>query len=356
MPSSKKKVFVGLSGGVDSSVAALLLRDEGYSVTGIHIKGYNIDGCGEVDADDARRAAGRLGIPFYVWDMEEEYKKAVVDYMVEGYRSGITPNPDVICNKEIKFGLFLKKAISLGADLIATGHYVRRDKGGISLSIAEDGTKDQSYFLWTLGPDAIKKSLFPLGGLLKSEVRRIASRAGLPTAGKKDSQGVCFLGKVDMAVFLERFISRNPGPIATVEGRVIGEHKGLSFYTIGQRHLGIGKYNLGLHGSEPTLPRYVVGKDIEKNMLLVAEGDNHPALFTRNISLKDVSLCSGKKSLSLEVLARVRYRQPLAKADISAYGGKGNIVFDEALKFVAPGQSVVFYSMEGEMLGGGVII
>ena len=346
-----------MSGGVDSSVAALLLRDAGYEVTGIHIKGYNVDGCGEIDADDARRAAGHLGIPFYVWDMEKEYKRSVVDYMVESYRSGITPNPDVMCNKEIKFGLFLKKALEFGADFIATGHYVKRvkDKEGVHLFTAKDSGKDQSYFLWTLGKNELGKSLFPLGDLLKSEVRKMAAKAGLNTAEKKDSQGVCFLGKVDMADFLERFIKRTPGPIITVDGDVVGTHKGLSFYTIGQRHLDSGEMDFGRRGNKATLPHYVVRKDMEKNALVIAEGDDDPALFTEKISMNDVVLQSGKKVFSGKVLARVRYRQPVSSASVSVSGGKGKLVFDDAQKFVAPGQSLVFYSENGEMLGGGII-
>lgn len=358
MSVKKKKVFVGLSGGVDSSVAALLLMQKGYEVTGIHIKGYNVDGCGVIDADDARRAAGHIGIPFYVWDMEAEYKRAVVDYMVESYRAGITPNPDVMCNKEIKFGLFLKKSLECGADFIATGHYVKRAEGKnkVGLFKAEDDTKDQSYFLWTLGQRELKHSLFPLGDLRKTEVRDIAKKAGLHTAVKKDSQGVCFLGKVNMADFLEKYISRTPGPIVTTDGDVVGRHKGLSFYTIGQRHLDSGELDFGKRGARSTLPHYVVRKDKEKNALVIAEGEDNEALFVKEVFLKDIILQSGDKKFSGAVLARVRYRQPVSGAFLRASEKKGKLIFDKPQKFISPGQSAVFYSDDGEMLGGGVIV
>ncbi len=211
-----KKVFVGMSGGVDSSVAAMLLRDEGYEVVGVFMRCYNLDGCAERDAEDARRVAEHFGIPFYVWDFEEEYKQRVVDYMIEGYRAGITPNPDVMCNREIKFGLFLKKALAAGADYVATGHYVRisgtvparsRD-GSARLFEAKDKTKDQSYFLWTLTQAELVKCLFPIGDYLKSEVRAMARAKGIPTAEKKDSQGICFLGQISVDRFFEAIYSR----------------------------------------------------------------------------------------------------------------------------------------------------
>lgn len=340
------KVFVGLSGGVDSSVAAFLLKKEGYEVTGVHIRGYNVDGCAEDDALMARRAAEKLNIPFYVWNMEEEYKKAVVDYMVSAYESGITPNPDVMCNKEIKFGLFYEKAMKLGADFIATGHYALKDGKKSILAAAKDESKDQTYFLWTLDKRIIKKSLFPLGNLLKSEVRKIAAKAGLPNAERKDSQGICFLGKLKMSDFLAQYIKENPGPVVGPDGNVLGTHKGLSFYTLGQRHLGI----KGMGGGE-TL--YVAEKNRERNTLVVAPEDS-PLLFVREVFLSDVNfLGNGKEK---EILVRVRYRQPVFKAELSLNGKKAKLKFAKPVKFVAPGQSAVFYSIEGEMLGGGVIM
>ncbi|MGC9611094.1 MAG: tRNA 2-thiouridine(34) synthase MnmA, partial [Minisyncoccia bacterium] len=253
-----KKVFVGMSGGVDSSVAAYLLKEQGYDVTGVFIRSFNIDGCAERDAEDARRVAAHLGIPFYTFDFEKEYKKEVVEYMVDGYRRGLTPNPDVMCNKEIKFGMFLKKALEMGADYIATGHYVRSSHSApaqgvsgatpksypsqerwASLSVARDTNKDQSYFLWTLTQEQLKYCLFPIGEYLKPEVRAIARKVGLPTAEKKDSQGICFLGQVSLNKFLKDYIKPKKGPIVDTNGNKVGEHEGIFYYTIGQRH-GIG--------------------------------------------------------------------------------------------------------------------
>ena len=282
----KDKVFVGLSGGVDSSVAAFLLKKEGYDVTGVFIKSFNVDGCAERDAEDARRAAAHLGIPFYVFDFEKEYKKEVVEYMVRGYRNGLTPNPDVMCNKEIKFGLFLKKALEMGADYIATGHYVRlaEREGIFSFLEARDGNKDQSYFLWTLTQERLKYCLFPIGDYVKPEVREIARKAGLPTAEKKDSQGICFLGEVALDEFLKDYIKPKKGLVVDTNGRKIGEHDGIFFYTIGQRHglgLGIRNQELGMKGKTETRPYYVADKNLETNTLMVAEGDDNSALFKK---------------------------------------------------------------------------
>jgi len=339
-----------MSGGVDSSVAAFLLLKEGYDVTGIHIRGYNVDGCAESDALMARRAAEHLNIPFYVWNMEREYKESVVGYMIDGYKKGITPNPDVMCNKEIKFGLFLNKALKFGADYIATGHYalLKKDKSGYCLSKAKDSSKDQTYFLWTLGQNELSKSLFPLGNLLKSEVRTIAKKAGLPNAGKKDSQGVCFLGKLSMPDFLSKYISGTPGPIMTANGEVLGEHKGLCFYTLGQRHLGI----KGLGNKEAL---YVAKKDKKNNTLIVAP-EKDSLLFTKKIFLKDINLVKDMEKES-DIFVRVRYRQPLMKGKLKIKGSnQAEIIFNKPCKFVAPGQSAVFYLPEGDMLGGGVIM
>lgn len=385
----KQKVFVAMSGGVDSSVAALLLRDAGYDVTGVFMRCYNIDGCAERDAVDARRVAASLGIPFYVFDFEEEYKRRVVEYMVEGYRKGITPNPDVMCNKEIKFGLFLKKALSLGADYVATGHYVRfgysasrkqhnflparkfaslsprnsslrsetelsglrdvpqgRISSPLSLFVAKDENKDQSYFLWTLTQEQLKHCLFPIGDYVKSEVREMARKAGLPTAKKKDSQGICFLGKVSLRDFLKNYIPVEKGRVLTMAGEKVGEHEGAEFYTIGQRHVGVG----GL-----VKPHYVVAKDVKTNTIVVAEGSDNPALYSKEVKISNLNFINPDFKEG-EILARVRYRQPLFGAKLRKLSSTiYNLKFDRPVKFVAPGQSAVFYSKEGEMLGGGII-
>lgn len=386
-----KKVFVGLSGGVDSSVAAYLLKEQGYDVVGVFLRCYNIDGCAVRDAEDARRVAEHLNIPFYVFDFEEEYKRRVVDYMISGYKEGLTPNPDVMCNREIKFGLFLERALKLGADYVATGHYVRLVRFDIpvqsvsgatpksyssqenqtlphfSLQIAEDKNKDQSYFLWTLTQEQLKHSLFPLGDLTKPEVRVIAKKIGLPTAEKKDSQGVCFLGMVDMKDFLSTFIKPERGEVRTVDGELIGYHGGVRFYTIGQRHFDIEPIQKAV-GKKDRKPYYVVRKDIKNNILYIAEGNEHEALFRNSIELIDVNIIDQsilkneeEYTIKIPVRARVRYRQPLFDATfVLLYKkkliDKCELHFSVPQKFVAEGQSAVFYKMDGTMIGGGVIL
>ncbi|MFH1759161.1 MAG: tRNA 2-thiouridine(34) synthase MnmA [Patescibacteria group bacterium] len=424
------KVFVMLSGGVDSSVAALLLKKDGHEVIGCHIKCYNVDGCGAKDADDARRVAEKLEIPFYVFDLEQEYKDKVVKYMVAGYKKGITPNPDVMCNSEIKFGLFLEKALVLGADFVATGHYVKlyrhperspkgevegsqcvqvdeisparnalhSEAGGrqardgykstsetarfcdqyLSLQIAKDKNKDQSYFLWKLTQDQLKHCLFPIGDYTKAEVRKIAKKHGLLTAEKKDSQGICFLGKVGLVDFLKQYIPEKKGAILDIAHNKVGEHNGAWFYTIGQRHLRIKNYELRITGTNRK-PFYVVAKDIKKNTITIAEGDNHPALYKSEIKLTEVNLFSSvilktesegsnKDSspmaqnddvFEISVLARIRYCQLLQKATLQfATRRVVNCIikFDKPQKAIAIGQSAVFYDTKGkEMLGGGIM-
>ena len=403
-----------MSGGVDSSVAALLLKRKGYEVIGVFMRCFNVDGCAEKDAEDARRVAEKLKIPFYVWDFEKEYKKRVVDYMVSGYREGITPNPDVMCNREIKFGLFLKKALAMGADYVATGHYVRlasrristgtgrlfapaaksgldsrriesrRASGHQAQSVSEtfrakygeklvfclfeakDRNKDQSYFLWTLTQEQLKRCLFPIGDYLKSEVRVIAGKAGLATAAKKDSQGICFLGKVKLGDFLTRYIPEKRGVVLNAQGEKIGEHSGSYFYTIGQRHGLALSGRRSASGLKETQPLYVAEKNVKTNTLVIAEGEDNPALFKKEIQLAETNLIypfysNVLKNIriaenKIKVLARVRYRQPLTSAVLKLVSKqRAGLVFDKPQKFVASGQSAVFYSRQGEMLGGGVI-
>ncbi len=376
----KPKVFVAMSGGVDSSVTAALLKKEGYEIVGVHIKCYNLDGCGERDVEDARRAAEHLGIPFYVFDFEQEYKNAVVKYMVNGYKKGITPNPDVMCNKEIKFGLFFKKALAMGADCVATGHYVRRgfriqnlgyrknpkqrtrDPKSYILYSARDKNKDQSYFLWTLTQRQLKHCLFPIGEHTKPQVRRLARKFGLHNAEKKDSQGICFLGQVSLPDFLSRYIKPKVGFVVHTEtGKIIGEHSGAHLYTVGQRHLGI-KYQVSsIKKGNNQKPYYVAAKDIKKNIVYVAEGDSNQALYKKEIKLTNVNFLTSitNNQLPITVYARVRYRQPLAKASLvvkcDKRPGSISLKFDRPVKFVAEGQSAVFYSKTGEMIGGGII-
>lgn len=349
-----KKVFVAMSGGVDSSVAALLLKQKGFNVTGVYMKGWSLTDCAEKDAQYARRTAGALGVSFYVFNFENEFKKEVVDYMVSEYAAGRTPNPDVMCNREIKFGMFLKKSLQLGADYIAAGHYVR--KAGNKLIQAKDGNKDQSYFLWTLNQDKLKHCLFPIGDYTKPQVRAMAKKYNLPTAERPDSQGVCFVGEIDVAEFLKEKLGKNTGPIKTFGGKTIGNHDGAAFYTIGQRR------GIGIKGSLPGEQGkiyYVAAKDLKTNTIFVAEGENEN-LFANKLSIENINWISGKiPKLPLKCLARIRYRQPLQKCIISLVNNKFNnslsISFDTPQRAVTPGQSAVFYSAKGEMLGGGII-
>lgn len=358
----KKKVFVMMSGGVDSSVAAFLLREQGiYTVVGAFIKGYNVDGCQDREAEDARRVAEHLGIPFYVIDLEEEYKKFVVEYLVNGYRKGITPNPDVMCNKEIKFGVFLEKALALGADFVATGHYVRitnnqqpitDNKGERTVYALQEGiddNKDQSYFLWTLRQEQLKHCLFPIGEYTKPEIRDIAMRAGLSTAQKKDSQGICFLGNISLKGFLEQYLPKQKGDIVTIDGMKVGEHDGAWFYTIGQRH--------GLHVGGGAA-YFVVKKDVKDNVVTVAHDDRLLERAYSEVALADVNFMGAYATshpTSIPVMACIRYRQPLFSAMLIGDGDAYQLLFDEPQRFVALGQSAVFYDADGIVIGGGIM-
>ena len=361
-----KKVFIAMSGGVDSSVAAALLKKGGeFDVVGCYMKCWSAwDQCSvERDAEDARAVAEKLDIPFYIFDFEKEYRERVFNYMVREYAAGRTPNPDVLCNSEIKFGIFLEKALALGADFVATGHYVRAsesfsEQNAVSLCQAVDQNKDQSYFLWRLTQKQLKHVLFPIGDYLKPEVREMAREFGLATADKKDSQGLCFVGKVPFDEFLRDILPKNPGPIMTTSGKVIGDHDGLSFYTLGQRH------GIKIGGGTPY---YVASKEFQTNTLVVAEGNKDEILFKKEIEVSDINWIGGAQpKFPLKCKARIRYRQPLQKCAVFPLGhrmSKLRVVFDEPQKAATPGQSAVFYvpakalvKEGGELLGGGVMV
>lgn len=364
-----KKVFVAMSGGVDSSVAAALLKKEGYDITGVFVKGWYPEGmvCGwKEERRDAIRAAAKIGVPLLTFDFSKGYKKKVVEYMKKEYASARTPNPDVMCNKYIKFGLFLDKALKMGANYIATGHYIRLKNR--QLLQAKDKNKDQSYFLWTLTQEQLKYCLFPIGNYTKPKVRQMARKFGLPTAEKKDSQGLCFVGDIDFAMFLRKILPKKQGEIQTPDGKIIGKHDGAHFYTIGQRH------GLAVAGK---FPYYVVDKNLKKNILFVAEQKNEKKFYKREVVIDETNWINGapdfsKKprtrtsSLRGKYLARIRYRQPLQKCRlISIAGDSATIRFDNPQRAVTSGQSLVLYrgpsfakasAGKEEMLGGGIII
>jgi tRNA-specific 2-thiouridylase len=339
-----KKVYVGMSGGVDSSVSAALLVQQGYEVTGVYMKNWSRDLPGFIcpwkeDFQDAKRVAVQLGIDFKMYDFEIEYRQKVVDYMIKEYKAGRTPNPDIMCNQEVKFKLFLDTALSDGADLIATGHYARIEQGRLLKST--DRTKDQTYFLYRVSEDALQRSLMPIGELHKSEVRKIAKKLQLATAEKKDSQGICFVGNVGIKEFLLNELGRQPhGPIIDQSGRTIGEHSGAIFYTVGQRH------GLNLGGG---LPYYVVKKDMKKNAVYVTTNLDDRNLWSKKIKLQDVHWINEAPGKA-ELVVRLRHRGPL----IPCHMEKDELILKDEQRGVAAGQSAVIY--EGEhCLGGGII-
>jgi tRNA-specific 2-thiouridylase len=352
-------VIVGMSGGVDSSVAALLLKEQGYEVTGLFMKNWEDDDTEEYctsrqDLIDAVAVADRIGIEIDAINFSAEYKERVFSEFLREYRAGRTPNPDVLCNAEIKFRAFLDHALARGADFIATGHYARiREIDGVyQLLKAEDGTKDQSYFLYRLGQQQLAKTLFPLGSLYKRDVREIARKAGLAIHDKKDSTGICFIGERPFREFLNRYLPANPGDICTLEGVPVGRHLGLMYYTIGQRQgLGIGGRREGDGDAW-----YVVGKDLERNRLLVVQGHDHPALLCERLVATHLSWVSGSVPHTQWVYsAKTRYRQKDAACAISEVRPERcTIEFAEPQWAVTPGQSVVLYESL-VCLGGGVI-
>ncbi len=356
---TKKKAFVGMSGGVDSSVSAALLQREGYDVTGVFIKAWHpefLECTWRDDRRDAMAVCAQLGIPFETCDLEEEYKRDVVDYLIREYASGRTPNPDVMCNQYIKFGAFFRFARERGADVVATGHYARSVidfDGTTRLFKGVDTQKDQSYFLWTLPQETISHVLFPVGGFVKSQVRELAAEFGLPVAKKKDSQGICFLGDVSIEDFLKRFVPVAPGDVLDVDGDIIGSHEGALIYTFGQRH------GFDVRKKKPDDgPWYVVAKDMEANTITVSqEGKTDPRFATASVKLSDTNWIGGSFTDSEEkLMCRFRYRQTLVPCLVTTDRHHGATVhFDTPQPAVTPGQSLVIYKGE-ECLGGGVIV
>lgn len=389
----KKRVVVGLSGGVDSSVAAYLLKEQGYEVIGMFMKNWHDDSvtisneCPWLDdSNDAMIVAQHLGIPFQAIDLSKEYKERIVDYMFAEYQRGRTPNPDILCNREIKFDVFLNAALKIGADFVATGHYCRKGeiqkdgKAYFQLLAGKDPNKDQSYFLCQLTQRQLSTALFPIGELVKPEVRAIAKKAGLATADKKDSQGLCFVGKVHLPDFLQQRLEPKKGTVIEVPndslafnnevdepdlitltkphvlnpelGEVVGEHNGAHFYTIGQRRgLNIGGYER---------PLFVIGTDTEANVIYTGSGDDHPGLYRKGLFIpnadehwirEDLKLKAGE---SRPYRARIRYRQPLEPCTLHKKEDGLYIVFDRPQRGVTPGQFAAWYE-DSELIGSGVI-
>lgn len=357
---SETKVIVGMSGGVDSSVSAYLLLQQGYQVEGLFMKNWEEDDDDEYcaaadDLADAEAVCEKLGIELHTVNFAAEYWDNVFEHFLDEYKAGRTPNPDIMCNKEIKFKAFLEFAAeALGADYIATGHYVRRAlrDGKWQLLRGLDNNKDQSYFLYTLSHEHVAQTLFPVGELEKPEVRRIAEEQGLVTADKKDSTGICFIGERKFKDFLQQYLPAQPGTIESVDGEILGEHEGLMYHTIGQRkglHIG----GLADAGDDPW---YVVDKDVERNVLVVAQGKNHPHLFSKGLVANQLHWVSREViSEPLRCVVKTRYRQADIPCQITpAEDGRIEVVFDEPVAAVTPGQSAVFY-IDEVCLGGGII-
>lgn len=351
-----KTIAVGMSGGVDSSVAALLLKKQGFRVFGLFMKNWEESDeygiCTSAkEYEDVISVCEMLDIPYYSVNFVKEYRENVFAHFLEEFKKGRTPNPDILCNKEIKFKVLLERALELGADALATGHYCRTEtslKGEPLLLKGLDPGKDQSYFLYAINGKALHKSLFPIGGLLKSEVREIARAHGLSTSEKKDSTGICFIGERNFKHFLGQYIQYQKGEFRTLEGKVVGVHDGVAFYTLGQRR--------GLKIGGPGDAWFVVAKDIERNIVYIEQGERHPALYCDALIASDLNWISGiSPQLPLKCTAKVRYRQPDQTCTLEKIeNGKIHVSFDQPQRSVTPRQSVVFY-LEEQCLGGGII-
>ncbi len=344
-----RKVFVGMSGGVDSSLAAALLKEQGYDVTGIFMKNWTRDlpgfVCGwEKDFKDAKTVAVQLDIPLLTLDFEKQYRARVVDYMLNAYKLGLTPNPDIMCNQEIKFKLFLNAALDMGADLIATGHYARISGGDLLTGV--DNNKDQSYFLYRVSKEALSKTLFPLGNIKKAEVRQMAAKRGLYTANKPDSQGICFVGEVGIKQFILSELGVQPGgDVIDQNGRRVGQHDGAIFYTIGQRH------GLNVGGG---LPFYVTHKDMVKNIVYVTTDLNDAKLWSNRVILTNTHWINLKPKAKTVYSVKCRYRSAASKCQLKLKDNSAELDLEEEVRAVSPGQSAVIYS--GDVcLGGGII-
>lgn len=362
-----KKVFVGMSGGVDSSVAAALLKERGYYVVGVYMKNWSQDLPGftcpwKEDYQDAKRVAVQLGINFKVYDFETQYRHKVVDYMITEYKAGRTPNPDIMCNQEVKFKLFLKTALEDGADFISTGHYAKAK--GAKLFRAKDGNKDQTYFLYRITEDALKRTLLPLGEYSKPEVRALAKKFNLATATKKESMGICFVGKIGIKEFLQQYVKTKPGQVINEKNEVVGEHEGAIFYTIGQRH------GLNVGGG---LPYYVTNKNMKKNEVYVTTNLDNKHLWHKAIKLSDTHWINGVPKDGAKLHIRIRHRAPLVSSTILHVKGRTShknqkrrdsdihhannvtqVTLSNEVRALTPGQSVVFYD-GNHVLGGGII-
>ena len=358
MGSNDTRIVVGMSGGVDSAVAALLLKQQGYDVIGVFMKNWDeVDENGVCSADEdytfVRKVCDKIDIPYYSVNFVKEYEQRVFSYFLDEYKRGRTPNPDVMCNKEIKFAAFLDFAMKLDAKFLATGHYAQigNEGGAYQLLRGKDKGKDQSYFLYTLGQNQLSRAMFPVGGIEKKQVRRIAHEAGLPNADRKDSTGICFIGERDFKKFLMEYLPAQPGDMVdVVSGKTVGRHDGLMYHTLGQRRgLGIGGRNTG--SDEPW---FAVGKDLERNVLLVAQGE-HPMLYSEMCTVTDLSWVAGDApAKELDCAVKTRYRQADIPCKVKITGDIAEVYFSNPVRAVTPGQHAVFY--DGKVcLGGGII-